>query len=149
MKPQRTTWAAPPAAGAPGQPASIEIVVPYTEFSLAVAAMERVSAFGARLSVQIRLVAVHTVPYPARFECPAAVHANLVEQLIQLASRSPVSVCPQVVLARNRMEGFQSVMRPESTVVMASRRRPWRTPEERLAAAFTAQNHNVALFYLE
>lgn len=127
----------------------MEIVIPYTEWQLGVAALERAAVFAAKLPTAIRLIAVHTVPYPMPFACPAAAHAYIVEQLIDLASRSPLPVLPQVVLARSRSEGFSSAMCENSVVLMTSRRRPWRTAEERLANEFATQGHEVGLFYVE
>jgi hypothetical protein len=97
-----------------GAAGEIEIVVLYTEWAVTRAVLERVVGLTAGLNVAITLVAVHTIPYPATFECPTAVHAHLVEQLVDLASNCPLSVHPQVVLARSREEGFRHVLRPES-----------------------------------
>jgi hypothetical protein len=133
----------------PGSQETMEIVIPYTEWALAVAAIDRAAALSLKLSAAIRLIAVHTVPYPMQFGCPAAVHASLVEQLIDLASRSRLTVHPQVILARSRNEGFRAAMPPESAVLLGSRRRLWKTPEERLAQTLAAAGHNVALFHLE
>lgn len=83
------------------------------------------------------------------FGCPALVHAHLVEQLVDLASRSPLRVQPQAVLARSRDEGFRSAVPAESTVLLAARRRIWKTPEDRLAAMLDGEGHKVALFYVE
>ncbi len=149
MQLQQTEWAPPPELESSGPPAALEIVIPYTEWALTQAAIERAATFGARLTAQIRLIAVHTAPYPMEFGCPAAVHANLVEKLIGLAALSRLAVRPQVVLARGRRQGFQSAMSAESTVLVASRRRPWKTSEERLAAEFAADGHKVAVFYVE
>ena len=82
----------------PGE--EIEIVVPYTEWSLGEAVLKRAALLTAGLNATIRLIAVHSLPYPLPFRCPASVHAQLVEQLVDLASRSPLRVDAQVVLAR-------------------------------------------------
>ena len=82
------------------------------------------------------------------FVCPALVHAHLVEQLIDLASRCALTVDPQVVLARDRVEGFQYAMKPGSTVLIASARRLWRTEEEKLARLLAGAGHIVALVHI-
>jgi acetyl esterase/lipase len=133
----------------PGSQDTMEIVIPYTEWALGVAAMDRASALSLKLSAAIRLIAVHAVPYPVQFGCPAAVHANLVEQLVDLASRSRLAVHPQVILARSRDEGFRAALPPESAVLLGTRRRLWKTPEERLAQTLAAAGHKVALFHVE
>jgi len=127
----------------------LEIVVPYTEWSLADAVLKRAALLTAGLNATLRLVAVHTVPYPLPFHCPAMVHAHLVEQLVDLASHSPVTVEAQVVLARYQDEGFRGFLKPRSTVLIGARKRFWRTREDKLARSLARQGHQVALFQVD
>jgi len=126
----------------------IEIVVPYTEWSVTEALLQQAPALTAGLNAKITLIAVHTVPYPMTFGCPASVHAHLVEQLMDLAQRCPLPVTPHVVLARERQEGFLFVLPPEATVLVGSRKRPWRTSEERLARSLANVGHKVVLVHI-
>jgi hypothetical protein len=139
----------PPAIETAGKCGAIEIVVPFTEWAVTEAIMKRAPAFAARLDATVMLVAVHTVPYPMSFGCPALVHAHLVDQLIDLASRCPLPVNPQVVLARSCEEGFRHALKPESTVLLGTRRRLWKTSEERLAITLARDGHHVALVHVE
>jgi hypothetical protein len=132
-----------------GSAGEIEIVVPYTEWAVTKAVLDRVVGLTAGLNVALTLVAVHTIPYPATFGCPAAVHAHLVEQLVDLASHCPLPVNPQVVLARSREEGFRHVLRPESTVLVGSRKHWWRSNEESLARSLARDGHKVVLLHVE
>jgi hypothetical protein len=132
---------------APG--ADIEIVVPYTEWSLAEAVLKRAAVLTAGLNVTIRLIAVHVLPYPLPFRCPASVHAHLVEQLVDLASQSPVAIEPQVVLARYQDEGFRHVLKPGSTVLIGAHRHFWRSREEKLAHTLADAGHEVALLHVD
>jgi hypothetical protein len=132
-----------------GAGAEIEIVVPYTERTLTAAVLQRATVLTAGLTAAIRLVAVHAIPYPQPFHCPAALHAHLVEQLVDLASRCPLAVEPQVVLARYRDDGFRHVLKPASIVLVGSRKRFWPTREEKLARALAADGHQVALLHIE
>jgi len=138
----------PGALEANGSGCALEVMVPYTEWSVTDAVLKRAVVLAAGLDVTVSLVAVHTVPYAAGFGCPAAVHAHLVEQLVDLASRCPLPVTPQVVLARDREAGFRFVMKPESTVLVGSRRHFWRTAEEKLARSLAGAGHKVALLYV-
>jgi metal-dependent amidase/aminoacylase/carboxypeptidase family protein len=133
---------------ADGSLGELELVVPYTEWSVTEAVMKRAAVMTAGLNARLTLVAVHTVPYPATFSCPISVHAHLVEQLIDLASRSSLPVDPQVVLARSREEGFQHILKPASTVLIGTRRHFWRTAEEKLARRLVRDGHKVALLHL-
>jgi hypothetical protein len=139
----------PPSIDTGGQCGAIEIVVPFTEWAVAEAVMKRATAFTARLNASLMLVAVHAVPYPMSFGCPALVHAHLVDQLIDLASRCPLPVNPQVVLARSCQEGFRHALKPASTVLLGTRKRLWKTSEERLATALAQDGHHVALVHVE
>ncbi|HMD70219.1 MAG TPA: hypothetical protein VKF41_02690 [Bryobacteraceae bacterium] len=129
--------------------AEIEIVVPYTERALTEAALKRVTVLTAGLNAAIRLVAVHAIPYPQPFHCPAALHAHLVEQLVDLASRCPLAVDPQVVLARYRDDGFRHVLKPASIVLIGARKRLFPTREEKLARALARDGHQVVLLHIE
>ena len=126
----------------------LEIVVPYTDWSLTEAVLRRAAVLTAGLNAKLALVAVHTVPYPAQFECQAAVHAHMVEQLVALASQCPYPVEPQVVLARSREEGFRYVVSPRSTVLLGTRKHWWRTAEETLARSLVRDGHKVALLHI-
>ncbi|MGA2267028.1 MAG: hypothetical protein ABSH44_01040 [Bryobacteraceae bacterium] len=127
----------------------LDIVVPYTEWSITEALLKRAVALTAGLNARLTLVAVHTVPYAAPFGCPAAVHAHLVEQLVDLASRCPLPVNAQVVLGRGRAEGFSYVLKPESIVLLGARKHWRRTEEERLARALARDGHKVVLLHVE
>lgn len=129
--------------------APLEIVVPYTEWSLAKAVLQRAVVLAAGLDVRIHMIAVHTSPYPAAIGCPAMVHAHLVEQLIDLADGCPLAVNPQVVMARYWDEGFRYAMKANSTVLIGTRSRLWRTHEEKLAQVLASEGHQVALIHVE
>jgi hypothetical protein len=126
----------------------IEVVVPYTGPETTAAALQRAGVLTAGLEAKVLLIAVHTLPYPAPFVCPALVHAHLVEELMELASRCPLAVQPQVIMARDRMDGFRYALKSGSTVLLASRRGILKTQEERLAHALAEAGHKVALLYI-
>lgn len=126
----------------------IEVVVPYTDFVTTREVLNRVAVMTAGLSARISLVAIHTIPYPADFGCPSAVHSFLVEQLVELSSRCPLPVDAQVVLARTREDGFRRVLKAQSTVLVGSRKRLWRTSEERMANTLVLDGHKVVLIHI-
>jgi|GEM_PF-3390196 hypothetical protein len=126
----------------------LEVVVPYTEWAVTDAVLKRAASLTAGLNVRLKLIAVHAVPFPADFECPASVHSQLVKQLVDLAGRCPLPVEAQVVLARSQDEGFRYMLKPESTVLVGARKHFWRTAEERLAKTLVADGHKVALIHV-
>jgi len=132
-----------------GAGSEIEIVIPYTEWALADAVLKRAESLTAGLNPTIRLIAVHSVPYPLPFGCPGTVHAHLVEQLVDLAARCRLRVDAQVVLARYPDEGLRHMLKPESIVMIGSRRQLWRTREEKLARDLAREGHRVALLHIE
>jgi hypothetical protein len=123
-------------------------VVPYTEWSVTEALLKRAAALTAGLNVRLTLVAVNAIPYPSTFPGPTAVHAHLVEQLKSLAGQCPMPVQAQVVLARSREEGLRYMLRPDSMVLVGTRKRFWRTAEERLAKMLVNDGHKVALVHV-
>jgi len=135
-----------PAACAGGR---LEIVVPFTEWSLTQAVLRRAPVLAAGLDARVKLVAVHTVPYQAAFYCPATVHAHLVEQVVGLASECALPVDPQVVLAHSREEGFRHVLTSPATVLLGTYKRWWRTREESLARLLAGEGHTVALLLID
>jgi hypothetical protein len=132
-----------------GGGSELEVVIPYTEPSVTAAVLKRVPILTAGLNARVTLVAVHTLPYPLPFVCPTVAHAQLVEQLVELASQCALPVNPQVVLARDREEGFRYALKPASTVLVGTRKNFWRTAEEKLARSLARDGHKVALIYVE
>jgi hypothetical protein len=126
----------------------IELVVPYTGLAATRSLLQRIQTLTAGLQARIKLVAIHTIPYPATFDCPTTMHAFLVDQLMELADECSLPVDPQLVLARSREEGFRFALKSESTILIGSRRHFWRTPEERMARMLVADGHKVALLHI-
>jgi hypothetical protein len=131
-----------------GAGAGIEIVVPLSEGALTEAVLQRAAVLTAGLQAAVRLVAVHAIPYPLPFYFPVAERAHLERRLADLASRSPVAVYPQLVLARYPDEGFRSLLKPTSIVLIGARKRIWPTREERLARSLARSGHRVALIHI-
>jgi hypothetical protein len=133
----------------PSHGVEIEVAIPYTDFALAGAVLERAASLTAGLEPTIRLIAVHTIPYQLPLNCQTSVHARLVEQLVDLASNCPHSVDAQVVLARSQDEGFRHLLKRDSIVLIGTRRHFWRTREEQLARSLAAEGYQVALLHID
>lgn len=133
---------------AEGTSSEIELVVAHTEWRLTATLLKRAAHLVAGLNARVILLAVHTVPYPASFASAAASHAHLVGQLADLATQSALPVTPQVVMARGREDGFHYMLKPESTVLIGTRKHVWQTAEERLARSLAGRGHKVALFHI-
>ncbi len=128
-----------------GDAGTLEIVVPYTSPEIAARVVERAAALTAGLNVILKFVAVYVAPYPAELRCPAAMERHLTACLNDLAGRTSLPSCVHLVVSRDRVEGFRRVLRPASIVLLGSRRRLWRTREEKLARELTREGHHVSL----
>jgi hypothetical protein len=127
----------------------IELAIPYTEQSLAGAVLERAMALSAGLNARVSLVAVHASPYPLEFGCPSSTHTFLVERLVELAGRCQLPVTAEVIMARSHEEGFRHAFNRSATVLVGSRKRLWRTPEEKLARALARDGRQVVLMHVK
>jgi hypothetical protein len=128
---------------------TLEVVVPYTSPEMTEKVAERAAALSAGLNVLLKLVAVYVAPYPAELRCPAAMERHLTARLTELAERTSLPSCVDLVVSRDRAEGFRQVLPPGSAVLLGSRKRFWRTREEKLARELTRLGHHVLLIYFD
>jgi len=132
-----------------GGAGTLEVVVPYTKPEITARVVESAAALTAGLEVRLKFVAVYVAPYPAELRCPAAMERHLTARLTELAERTTLPSCLHLVVSRDRSDGFREVLRPGSVVLMGSRKRPWRTREEKLARDLTLQGHHVSLLHFD
>jgi len=128
---------------------TLEVVVPYTSPEMTEKVVERAAALSAGLNVLLKLVAVYVAPYPAELRCPAAMEQHLTARLTELGERTSLPSCVHLVVSRDRVEGFRQVLRPGSAVLLGSRKRFWRTREEKLARELTRLGHYVSLIHFD
>jgi len=127
----------------------LRLMVPYTDPATARGALAAAGGLARGLDASIALVAVQVLPFPAPFYCPSSVREHLEGQLAALARECPAPVDAVVVLARDLEEGYLEVLEPGVTVLIATRRRWWRTREEKLARALTRAGNKVVLVKLD
>lgn len=130
-----------------GGAGTLEIVVPYTTPELTTRVVQSAAALTAGLDVRLKFVAVYVAPYPTELRCPAGMERHLTVRLTELAERTTLPSCLHLVVSRDRSEGFREILRPGSVVLMGSRKRLWRTREEKLALDLTRQGHHVSLLH--
>jgi len=129
----------------PARQPHLRIVVPYTTPELTQAALRSVALWTQNLEATVRLIGVHIVPYPCPLEKPDVDPDCLRNRLAAAAEGSAIPLQVQVVLARDTTEALRLLLVPETVIVLPTRRRWWRTAEERLARSLARAGHQVAL----
>lgn len=123
--------------------AELDLVVPFTTPELTRAALDAANRMGAGLNASLRLVKVQVVPFPLDLGQSPVYVDFLKKQLEQFESALPAA--GEVRLARDFEEGLEGTLDPGSVVVLATRKRPWRTRTERLAASLRKVGHKVVM----
>ena len=149
MKNRGELWIDPAVLGADREERDLEFTVVFIEPDVTRAVLARAAVMTSGLNARFSLVAVHTIPYPASFGEPGTSDSFLVEQLSKLCEGCELPVTAEVVMARAREDGFRHFLKPGSTVLLGSRKRWWRTTEERLARSLAADGHKVVLVHVE
>jgi hypothetical protein len=128
---------------------SFEIVVPYVGLDLTAKVVGCAAALATGLNVALKVVAVYVVPYPADLRCPLAMKEHLTGCLTEIAEKSSLPASIHLVVCRDRSEGLLRTLRPGSAVLLGSRRRVWRTQEEKLARQLVRQGQHVSLIHFD
>ncbi len=123
--------------------AELDLVVPYINPELTRAALDAADKMGAGLNAAIRLVKVQLVPYPMELSQSPVYLEFLKEQLSQFRPELPTA--GEIRLAREFETGLSGTLTHDSVVILATRKRPWRTRTERLAASLRHAGYNVIL----
>ncbi len=123
----------------------LQVIIPYTTPKLTRAALAAAAGMARGLHIETILLAVHIVPYPLPLHYPDVPLARLREQLEAFVSASGMSCGVRLVLARDREQALRQMLRGRALVVVATRKRWWRTREERMARGLSRAGHGVAL----
>jgi len=136
-------FAAPVEPSAVGQ---LEVNVIFTDPHATASALKAAATMAADLDGCIRLRAAIAVPIRLPLDRPQ-VSVPFTEQVLsELVSRmepSTLDVTIHLYLSRDRIEAFLQVLRPNSLVVIAGRKRHWPTAESRIARRLESQGHRV------
>ena len=128
---------------APAREAALDLVVPFTTPELTRASLRAADRLGAGLNSVVRLLRFQIVPFPLKLEESPVLLNFMKEQLQQLDSELPLH--SEIVLTRDFDAALKNTLGPGSVVVLATRKRPWRTRTERLAARLTRDGRKVIL----
>ena len=121
--------------------AELDLVVPFTTPDLTRVALDAAGRMGAGLDAAVRLVKVQVVPIQLNPEQSPVYLDFLKTQLEQFHSSLPLK--GEIRLARDFEPGLTGALRPDSVVILATKKRPWRTRTERLATSLRRSGHKV------
>ena len=124
----------------------VDIVVPYTTPELTRLAMREAEEIAAKLPSRIRVLRMHGVPFPQELQHPAVALDILREQTRQ-ATRGLNADDITLILTRDPQETLLKTLRRGSIVVIASKKRWWRTAQERLMRVCRRHGHHVVVVY--
>jgi hypothetical protein len=124
----------------------LDIVVPYTTPRLTRLALREAEELALKLPSRIRILRMLSVPFPLDLRDPPVALDVIREQTRQVA-RGIAAAEIVLFLTRDPEGALLKILRPGSIVVIASKKRWWRTAQERLQRICTRHGHQVALVY--
>jgi hypothetical protein len=124
----------------------LDIVVPYTTPRLTRLALREAEELALKLPSRIRVMRMLAVPFPLDLRNPPVALDTIREQTRQVARGIAAA---EIVLfpTRDPEKTLLKILRLASIVVIASKRRWWRTAQDRLQKICEKQGHQVALVY--
>jgi hypothetical protein len=124
----------------------LDIVVPYTTPRLTRLALREAEELALKLPSRIRVLRMLTVPFPLDLRQPP-VALDIVREQTRQVARGIAAAEIVLFLTRDPEKTLLKILRPASIVVIASKRRWWRTAQERLQKICEKHGHQVALVY--
>jgi hypothetical protein len=120
----------------------LDLVVPFTTPELTRAALEYAERLATGLDAAVRLVRVQVVPFPLPIDQSPVSLEFLTRQMTSMGVGEGHI---DLRFSRDFDAGVEGALTHDSVVVLASKRRPWPTRNERLAAKLRAKGHTVCL----
>ena len=124
----------------------LEVNVIFTDSRATAWAFKAAMALAADLDACIRVRAAIAVPFCLPLDRPQvsiSFTEKVLSQLVSQAEPNDLEVTIHLYLSRDRIETFSQVLRPNSLVVIAGRKRLWPTPESRIAERLQSRGHRV------
>jgi hypothetical protein len=122
----------------------LRVVIPYTTPELTRAALRHAGAC-TDLNVYVSLVDIQVVPFPCPLDQPPVNKEFSQQRLRDLLGQSGLAGRADVLHVRDWLEGFRRVLEPQSLVIVAAKKRWWRTREDKLGRALLKAGHQVML----
>ena len=126
--------------------APLDIVVPYTTPELTRLALRKAGELSAHMPSAIRVLRMQRVPFPLQLnQCPVSIE-SLRDQTGRIAQDTAATEV-KIFLTRDPDETLMNELQPGSIIVIASKKRWWRTAQERLKQNCARRGHHVTLIY--
>jgi hypothetical protein len=136
-----TRTAAPKFASGP-----LAVNVIFTDVQSTAAALKFAQSFARELGARISLRAAIAVPFQLPLDQPQISVAFLQDAMRELVAQLKSETFDPTIhlyLCRDRVWALSQVLKPNSLVVIAGRKRWWPTAETRMARALRAEGHRV------
>jgi hypothetical protein len=140
-----------PLTGVPARPfsqetdAKLDISVVITSVDATLTALKEAGNLASSLGARITLFVPQIVPYPLPLTSPPVLVDFNERRLRVIASHCRVETRVSIYLCRDPLETLQSVLKPQSLVVVGSRKSWWPTREKRLARKLRRFGHQVVV----
>ncbi len=140
-----------PLTGVPVRPSreetdsKLDISVVFTSVDATLAALKEAGNLASSLGGRITLLVPQIVPYPLPLTSPPILVDFNERRLRVIASHCRVETRVSIYLCRDPLETLQAVLKPQSLVVVGSRKRWWLTREKRLARKLRRFGHQVVV----
>jgi len=121
----------------------LDLVVPFTTPELTRAALAAANRLGAGLSSTIRLLKIQLIPYPLDLR-DSPVPVEFLEAQLRKLPSTMATDC-EIRFARDFEDGLRGALNEDSVVLLATKRRFWKTATERLAASLRRSGFQVVL----
>ena len=134
--------------GTTGSYGQLEINVLFTSPEATVEALQRTGNLVRGLNARIDLIALLTVPYPLALNNPPVSVTFIEQQLLEIASQSPVDTTAHLYICRSPFEALTLVLKPGSVLILGDRESWWPTWERRLARKIESAGFQTLLLEL-
>jgi hypothetical protein len=127
----------------------LEVNVVYTRLPGAAKSLDVASGLARDLGGRVTVHVAQVIPYPLALKSPQVPVQFAEQQLLAMAGEQPVETSIKIYLCRDLTETIRQVLKPDSMVIVGSRKRWWPTREKKLAAALRRDGHRVILSYAD
>jgi hypothetical protein len=125
----------------------LRVVIPYTNPELTRAAL-RHAGVCTDLNMRVSLIDIQVIGFPCPLDQPPIRKEFSEQRLRDLFEPTRLPGTTRILYTRDWLEGFRRVLEPHSIVIVAAKKRWWRTREEKLAQTLLKAGHDVMLLHI-